>query len=607
MPNSDENGRPLIGGSDLNRRFVAVAVEVAADGMLQATLSSETPVLRPFGNEILDHSPEAVNLERAAMGLPLLIDHDLERQLGRVENIRLKGRKLVGDIRLSERADMAGIVADVREGIRPDISIGYLIDDAVEVPGSTDWRITKWTLYEVSSVALPADHTVGIGRSFSQSNRKVLTMPQGNQNTHNNDAVAGERQRIGNINAMASRLSVPTELAARAVDDGWSMDRFINEFQRSAPRSQAFRTAEGAPDDNHFDHLRSGFMLTRAIADQIQHGRLSGVEAEVSQELIRRNGGAAPKGFMVPTSALMTRVQMVGTPTSAGNLVGSDFMADQFISPLRTKTAVMMAGATVLTDLVGNAVLPRQDNATAGQWVAEDAAASETNLTTSQVTLTPKTVTGNISWSRQAALQALPSMEQLVRNDLAEQLGIALDRGALHGLGASNEPRGLFNTSGIGSVALGVNGAAPTYASVLDLESAIAAANADSGNMAYITNTKVRRVLKASQRFSGTDTPVWLPGLPGSDAGSGIVNGYPAYASNNVRSDFTKGTGTGLSGIVFGNWSEMVIGLWGGLDLVVDPYTNSNTGRVRISAFLSADISVKHAASFAAIVDAIAA
>jgi HK97 family phage major capsid protein len=606
MPNSDENGRPLIGGSDLNRRFVAVAVEVAADGMLQATLSSETPVVRPYGNEILDHAPEAVNLERAAMGLPLLIDHDLERQLGRVENIRLKGRKIVGDIRLSERADLAGIVADVREGIRPDISIGYIIDEAVDVPGSTDWRITKWTLYEVSSVALPADHTVGIGRSFSQSSRKVLTMPHSNQQSQNADPVASERQRIGNITGMATRLNISQDLATRAIDGGWTFDRFINEYQNNAPPSQAFRTAESAPSDNQFDLLRSGFMLTRAIADTIEHGRLSGVEAEVSQELIRRNGGVAPKGFMVPTSALMTRVQTVGTATSAGNLVGQDFMADQFISPLRMKTAVMMAGATVLTDLIGNAVLPRQDNMTAGQWVAEDTAASETNLLFTQVTLSPKTVTGNISWSRQAALQALPSMEQIVRDDLAAQLGVALDRGALHGLGSSNEPRGVFNTSGIGSVALGTNGAAPTYASSLDLESAISTSNADSGNMAYITNTKVRRALKSAQRFTSTDTPVWMPGGTNMDRGAGIVNGYPAYASNNVRDNFTKGTGTGLSGIIFGNWSELIIGLWGGLDLVVDPYTNSNIGRVRISAFLSADISVKRPSSFAAIVDAVA-
>lgn len=597
-------GLPKSNDLGLNRRFFAVAVEPAAEGMLKATLSSETPCERQFGNEILVHSPEAVNLERAAMGLPLLIDHDPERQLGRVENIRLEGRKLVGDIRLTDRADLAGIVDDVRSGIRPDISIGYLVDEAFAVPGSTDWRVTKWTLFEVSSVALPADHTVGIGRSFTRPKRKTLVMNM--QTQTNEDPARAERQRIADIQAIGTRFGVNAALVTRAVSEVWSRERFIAEYQASAPNAQTLRHAEAPTRDDQFDQLRAKCSMVRAIKSQLDGGRLTGVEAEISQELVLRNGGIAPKGFLFPTSALSTRVQLVGTPTSAGNLVGTDFYGDQFVSPLRNKTAVMMAGATVLTDLVGNATLPRQDTATSGTWVAEDAAASETNLTTSQITLSPKTVTGNISWSRQAALQALPAMEQIVRDDLSAQLGIALDRAALHGLGSSNEPRGVFNTSGIGSVALGTNGAAPTYASILDLEAAIAAANADSGSLAYITNTKVRRALKGTQRFTSTDSPVWLPGLPGSEPGSGLVNGYAAYATNNVRSDFTKGSGTALSGIAFGNWAELIIGLWGALDMVVDPYTNSDKGRIRITAFLSADISVKHAASFSAIVDAIA-
>lgn len=421
------------------------------------------------------------------------------------------------------------------------------------------------------------------------------------------DGAKGERERIATIQAMGTRLNMNPELVTRGVAEGWPVDRFINEYRAVSPSSPSLRTAENPVHDETFEREISRFSMTRAIAAQISDGKLTGREAEISQELVRRNGGIAPKGFLMPTNALSTRVQLVGTPTSAGNLVGTDFYGDQFVSPLRNKTAVMMAGATVLTDLVGNAVLPRQDTATAGTWVAEDTAATETNLTTGQVTLSPKTVTGNISWSRQAALQALPAMEQIVRNDLSAQLGIALDRAALHGLGSSNEPRGVFNQSGIGAVALGTNGLAPTYASILDLEAAIAAANADSGMMAYITNTKVRRALKGTQRFTSTDSPVWLPGLPGSEPGSGLMNGYPAYASNNVRSDFVKGSsGAVCSGIAFGNWAELIIGLWGAIDLVVDPYTNSDKGRVRISAFLSADISVKHAASFATIVDAIA-
>ncbi len=144
-----------------------------------------------------------------------------------------------------------------------------------------------------------------------------------------------------------------------------------------------------------------------------------------ASELGRRSGGTAPKGIYVPTNILAERVQLVGTPNVGGNLVGQEFRDQDYIVPLRSRSLVMQGGATVLTDLVGNAILPRQTSVTGGQWIAEDAEATETDLTFDQLTLTPKTVSGRISWSRQAALQALPAMESIVRNDL---VGAAGDR-----------------------------------------------------------------------------------------------------------------------------------------------------------------------------------
>ena len=196
------------------------------------------------------------------------------------------------------------------------------------------------------------------------------------------------------------------------------------------------------------------------------------------------------------------------------------------------------------------------------------------------------------------ALQATPAIEMIAKRDLSEQLALALDLAALTGTGASNQPRGILNTSGIGAVSLGVNGAVPTYDNLVELESAIANVNADTGSLSYLTNSRMRGRLKRSVRFgAGTDTPLW------SD--DNRVNGYAAYMSNNMPSNLTKGTGTNLSAMLFGNWQDLLIGLWGGLDLLVDPYTLSDRGRVRISAFMSADIQVRRPASFAAIIDAI--
>lgn len=588
-------------------RFLPAAfeVEAGADGKITAALSSELAVRTPWGDETLVHAPEAVNLSRASMGLPLLIDHDHTRQLGRVVNIRIENRRLLGDLIFSDRAEVAGIRADVVAGLRPDLSIGYSIDEVENGPDAGAYRATRWTLIEVSSVLVPADHSVGVGRSLSERNvimptttapeTGTTTTPETGTTVARDNGTQAERQRVLNIQAMGDRLNC-RDLASDAVSQGWTVDQFTAAYRNRSAPGISIRTPEATGGDE-FSRLQREFSLVRAIRDMCDGGRLTGREAEVSQELGRRNGGTAPKGIYVPTGILAERTQLVGTAGIAGNLVGQEFRDQDFIMPLRTRSVIMQSGATVLTDLVGNAVLPRQTGVTSGAWIAEDAEADETDLTFDQVTLTPKTVSGRISWSRQAALQALPAMESIVRMDLAEQLGIALDAAAIAGTGASNQPRGILETSGIGSVAIGTNGGAPTFDHMVDLESALTNANADAGQLAYLTNSKMRGKLKKTLEASSAGSEkVWRP--------DNTVNGYTALASNNVPSNLTKGSGTNLSAMIFGNWQDLLIGLWGAMDLIVDPYTFSSRGRVRISAFLSADIAVRRPASFAAIMDA---
>lgn len=588
--------------SGVCHRFLPAAFEVdsGAEGKITAALSSEASVRTHLGDEILIHSRDAVSLDRAAKGLPLLIDHDHTRQLGRVVNIRLENKRLLGDLILSDRAEVAGIRADVLAGLRPDLSIGYSVDEVENGPNPGSYRATKWTLIEVSSVLVPADHSVGIGRSRSGGifamNTTTTPTPAATQQA--DDDARAERTRILDLQAMGQRLSIDPAQVSKAIEDGWSRRELAEQYSSSRTSTRAIRTAEGPRSVDDFEQAKGEFSMVRAIRDMVDGGKLTGREAEVSQELGRRNGGTAPKGVFIPTSALGQRTQLVGTANVGGNLVGDDFHPDKFIPPLRNASAIMQMGSTVLSDLVGNAIIPRQDNAAGGEWIAEDAEASETDLNFSQITLTPKTVSGRISWSRQAALQALPSMEQIVRQDLSAQLGLAIDLAAIAGTGSNNQPRGILNTSGIGSVPIGTNGGAPVHTHIVDLESAIADDNADTGNLGYLTNSKVRGKLKKTEKFSGTNgNPVW-------ESGENPLNGYRAGVSNQVPSNLTKGTGVNLSPIIFGNWSELLIGLWGALDLIVDPYTFSSRGRVRISAFLSADIAVRHAESFAAIQDA---
>jgi HK97 family phage major capsid protein len=184
--------------------------------------------------------------------------------------------------------------------------------------------------------------------------------------------------------------------------------------------------------------------------------------------------------------------------------------------------------------------------------------------------------------------------------DLASGIAQEIDRVGLAGSGSGAEPTGVINTAGIGAVAGGTNGLAPTYAHMVSLEEAVAIANADIGNMAYVTNAKMRAQLKLTQVFASTNgTPVWM---------DNEVNGYGAVATNSMPSNLTKGTSSGVcSAIAFGNWSDLMIGMWGGLDLILDPYALATAGGRRIVALQDVDVKVRRAASFAAMLDALRA
>jgi hypothetical protein len=125
-------------------------------------------------------------------------------------------------------------------------------------------------------------------------------------------------------------------------------------------------------------------------------------------------------------------------------------------------------------------------------------------------------------------------------------------------------------------------------------------ANADVGTLAYLTNAKVRGKLKGTSKVSGQNGFVW-------EAGNTPLNGYRCGVTNAVPSNLTKGTGTNLSAILFGNFADLVIGMWGTLDLMVDPYTGSTAGTVRVVALQDVDVAVRHVESFATMVDAVTA
>ena len=216
--------------------------------------------------------------------------------------------------------------------------------------------------------------------------------------------------------------------------------------------------------------------------------------------------------------------------------------------------------------------------------------------------MTPKTVGALSKFSRLMDLQSTPDIEQLIRADFVALLADAIDTAALNGSGSSNQPTGILNTSGIGSVAGGTNGAAPTLDHLLDLKKEIAVDNADVVTCGFLTNAKVESVLGKLKTVKGQ-----VPLSPyGAELGRSQIAGRRFEVSNNVPSNLTKGSGTNLSAVIYGNFSDLLIGLFGTLEILVDPYTDFAKGTTGIRALRSIDIAVRHPESFAAMQDAIA-
>jgi HK97 family phage major capsid protein len=211
--------------------------------------------------------------------------------------------------------------------------------------------------------------------------------------------------------------------------------------------------------------------------------------------------------------------------------------------------------------------------------------------------MSPRTVGAYTDISRRLLLQSSVDVEAMVTQDLATILGLAIQQAAINGTGTANQPQGILNAI-TASVVGGTDGAAPTWAHIVELETDVAVANADVGTLGYLVNAQTRGKLKGTSKVSGQNGFIW-------DGGDTPLNGYRTGVTNAVPSNLVKGgSGAVCSAIVFGNWADLVIGMWGTLDLMADPYTGSAAGTVRIRALQDVDVAIRHSESFATMVDA---
>lgn len=596
---------------------------------VEVAFSSEEPVKRWFGDEVLSHAPGACDLSRLNDGGAVLFNHAWDKHIGVIERAWIdsdkKGRAL---IRFGNSARAAEKWQDVQDGILRHISVGYRVNDmALDNPEADydDYRyiVTSWEPYEISFVTVPADTTVGVGRSNTPEVTQLPVEPEtqnpepvekGNRNmdkTQNKPAVVpaeptdtaergmqAERSRVSELLAIGRAYAAHggIEAAEKVIASGG------NEANLRAVIMENMKTPTTVTSDSIGMNAteKREFSLLRAMeAAATGKWEKAGLEREVSAELEKQHGRSAT-GFFVPTD-LMARAYSKGNAANGGNTIATDFRDDLFIDLLRNRLATAQLGATVLDGLVGDITIPKQLTGNSVTWVDENGQASDSNATFGQIGLKPKTVTANTELSRKFMLQSSLSAEQFARNELLQAMMLGIDLAAINGSGTSNQPTGILNTSGIGAVAIGTNGGTLTWQHIVALETSIAAANADLGNLAYLTNTKVRGALKTTLKSEGVSGYIWQDG-------DTPLNGYRCAVSNQVPSNLTKGSAAGkCSPLIFGNWADLMIAHWGVLDVIVDPYTKGKQGAVVITVLQDVDIAVRNAESFAAVKDIVTA
>lgn len=597
---------------------------------VELAFSSEEPYGRWFGVEVLDHDKGSIRLGRLKNGGPLLLDHDTRSHVGVIESVEISpdrvGRAVV---RFGRSAAAEEAFNDVKDGIRKHVSVGYRVhkmrleEEGADGKEST-YRVTDWEPLEVSIVAVPADATVGIGRADdgdaheteiegeasagnaaaqpeaapleSTPERKIeMNTPdiQVIESAARADAQKSERARVADIAALgeAHAKRGGDKLAMQFIQTGKSVDEFraaLLDMAVAAPETDTFSPQLNEREAKSYSYTRA---LAAALA-RAEGQNCSGFEVDISQEIERNLPASAKRngGIYVPLSLQRTAISEALYNTSGKGSSTVFTQAGEFIDLLRAQSIAVALGARVLSGLTGPVSFPKQTAGATVYWMPENDGTNVTasNATLGSVGLTPKTLQGTTAFSRQLMAQSSLDVEAFIRGDLAAAHAAAWDLAVMHGAGSGNEPTGIYAASDVNSIAMG---GVPTFGKLIDMVTEVLKDNALAGSLAFATTPGMAGKLAQTVVAASTDTRmIW-----GGALDNGNLAGYKAVASNQVKATLGGGSEHGL---IFGNWSEVMIGTWGALELVVDPYALKKQGMIEVTSFQLADIALRHGQSF---------
>lgn len=591
--------------------------------------SSQQAVQRSFGLEVLSHDPQDVDLSFLASGrAPLLLEHDREEQIGVVERAAIEadgiGRAV---IRFSKSEDGEEIFQDVLDGVRTNISVGYTITGQRIEQDANGNNIVycQWKPKEISIVSIPADETVGVGRSAdeteggsqdinkdessrsqsedantgSQSEQKTSDSQIADEVTNeaeaqslNEDAQRGatennnnkgikmtietqfdadairsaERARVSEITSLAKRFDAE-DVATQFVADGRSVDEFRAAVLDKMGKAPAVRaTATIGLTEKEAEE----FSLARAISAVVSGDwSEAGYELECSRAAAKAQGKLQTRSNIFVPAEVLTRAAGANAVTAAGNPSLVNRTKVGFMDVLFNNTIAQRLGVQYMTGLNGVIELPKFTSAVQARFVDEGEDGTIDAITSGVVELKPRTLVALAELTRSMVLNGT-AMEQRIQAQLQKAVATKIDAAVFEAILAE---------TGIAWGTLGAGGV--DYAAIRELIKDVEVANALNDMAMFAFNPIVGNALATTVKDTNT-AGIYLR------ADDGSVAGYQTTSSNHVGSN-----------IIFGDFSNVTVGNWSTLELAIDDSTKFASGGFLLRAITDIDVAVTRPEAFA--------
>ena len=641
---------------------MGMKIEEQTDETLTFSFSSEAPVDRWFGREILSHEPGAADLSRMNDGAPWLWNHNRDVVLGVTERAWLgDDKRLYSTVRWSPNTTERGTEEfkrrqDIEAGITRNVSFAYEIKDVDE--RANGFYVTNWPVLEVSSVSVPADQSVGLGRAMdepaapepepapvapepepapepapavtadaeaepvrsltAQAAERTDSPGKHSMTTEINvaevqqDARRAERDRVATIRGMCDEFKLGNDLANKLINDESSVDaaraavmkelgmRKI-EFEGRVHDAGAAQLGLSEREVKNFSLCR---LLDHMIDPSASTREAAAFELDVTRaasDLQAKTLNKSSRGFLIPwevlgaTRAAETPGQIAGSFSDGGALVGTNRLDAQFIDLIRNRSAFLNSGLTILSGLEGNVEIPKKLGTSQFYFVGENVDVTNSKLTFGMVNMIPRTIGVRVPISRRILKQASPDIENLVRLDMAESVALGMDTSIGYGTGSNGQPLGIINTTGIGSVTMG-GGASKAFPSNLG------GGTHDCGDWADYVDLET--ALAANNLDAGSMRYIMNSVVKGALKQTLRAS---AAGSDYIMTDAGEVNGYPVvvsnqmqaNDVLFGNFADCVVGMWSGLDLTIDNITQSASGQTIITVQQDFDVAVRRPQSFA--------